>query len=388
MTTLYHARPERWFRFSLRTLFVLLTLLCPAALAQNDMSSSENIDFFVVSSLPLLRASETRSISAENPTGERAGGAKESPIPPSAATALGPGWKVRPAIDLPRRKTVTLADVAGPGVIQHIWITVTEKAYRDCVLRFYWDDEASPSIESPLGDFFANAHGIRYNVNSLMVAVNPSGGFNCYWPMPFRKKARITMENQSPEDIGGFFDQITYALEPVPEAAGYFHASWRRSMTTRERPEHVLLDGIEGQGQYVGTFIGWEQLSNGWWGEGEVKFYIDGDDKYPTICGTGTEDYFGGAWGFGDTFSTPFLGYPLHRKQAGEVPKHSLYRWHVPDPIRFKKNLRVTIQALGWWPNGKFQPLTDDLASVAYWYQSEPHKPYPAMLTREARFPR
>jgi hypothetical protein len=344
--------------------------------------------FFGAANIALVRDSETRSISAENPTGERGGGAKAKPLPPSAATALGPGWKVRPAIDLPRRQTVTLADVAGPGVIQHIWITVTEKAYRDCILRFYWDGETTPSVESPVGDFFANAHGIRYNVNSMMIAVNPSGGFNSYWPMPFRKHARITVENQSPEDIGGFFYQITYALEPVPAEAAYFHASWRRSLTTREHPEHVIVEGIEGRGQYVGTFIGWEQLSNGWWGEGEVKFFIDGDKEHPTICGTGTEDYFGGAWAFGETFSAPFSGYPLHRKEAGQVPKHALYRWHVPDPIRFKENLRVTIQALGWWPNGKFQPLTDDLSSVAYWYQTEPHRPYPAMLSREQRFPR
>ena len=342
-----------------------------------------------LSGLSLLRNSETRSISAENPTGERGGGAKAVPIAPSAATQLGTGWKVRPFIDLQRRQTVTLADIEGPGVIQHIWITVAEKAYRNCILRVYWDGEASPSIESPLGDFFANAHALRYTVNSLMINVNPSGGFNSYWPMPFRKSAKVTIENQSPEDIGGFFYQINYALEAVPAEAAYFHASWRRSMGTREKPEHVILDGVEGQGQYVGTFIGWEQLSNGWWGEGEVKFYLDGDGKYPTICTTGTEDYFGGAWNFGDTaFSAPFLGYPLFRKENGQIPKHALYRWHVADPIRFKKDLRVTIQTLGWWPNGKFQPLTDDLSSVAYWYQTEPHKPFPAMLPREARFPR
>ncbi len=351
-------------------------------------AASGQSGFFGASGLPMLRNAETRSISAENPTGARAGGARAKPIAPSAATSLGEGWKVRPFIDLKRRETVTLADVDGPGVIQHIWITVSEKAYRDCILRFYWDGETTPSVEAPLGDFFGNAFGLRYPVNSLMVTVNPSGGFNSYWPMPFRKHVKITIENQRPEDIGGFFYQITYSLESVPAEAAYFHASWRRSLTRRDHPEHVILDGVQGQGQYVGTFIGWEQLSNGWWGEGEVKFYLDGDRQYPTICTTGTEDYFGGAWGFGANFSTPFLGYPLHRKEPGEIPKHALYRWHVPDPIRFHKDLRVTIQALGWWPNGKFQPLTDDLSSVAYWYQSEPHKPFPAMLSREERFPR
>jgi len=116
----------------------------------------------------------------------------------------------------------------------------------------------------------------------------------------------------------------------------------------------VILEGIKGKGHYVGTFLAWTQLTNGWWGEGEIKFFIDDDREYPTICGTGTEDYFCGAWGFGgETYSTPFLGYPLFRKEPGEVPKHGLYRWHVLDPIRFEKKLKVTIQALGWWLNGK-----------------------------------
>jgi hypothetical protein len=336
----------------------------------------------------MIRKSETRSISAENPRGERGGGATAVPDKDSPASDMGAPWKVRPAITLPKLETTTLAEIDGPGVIQHIWITVDTKAYRDCILRFYWDNESSPSVEVPLGDFFATAHDARYKINSMMLAVNPSGGFNSYWPMPFRKKARITVENQRPEAIGGFFYQITYALEPVAEGAGYFHAQWRRSLTTREHPEHTLLDGVEGQGQYVGTFLAWEQLSNGWWGEGEIKFYLDGDKKQPTINGTGTEDYFGGAWGFGDTFTSLFSGYPYASQKAGDIPKHSLYRWHVLDPIRFNKNLRVTIQALGWWPNGKFQPLTDDISSVSYWYQTDPHKPFPPLPDRSARFPR
>ncbi len=375
-------RPAKWLPAT-----ILALALGTPLLAQAPAPPAQGL--FGIASLPELREAETRSISAENPTGERGGGARMAPTPLSDASDLGTGWKVSPDIVLPRRRTVTIADIEGPGVIQHIWITVHEAAYRDAVFRVYWDGETEPSIESPLGDFFANAHGMRYPVNSMMMAVNPSGGFNSYWPMPFRKRARITVENQRPEDIPGFFYQITYSLEPVPENAAYFHASWRRSLTTREHPEHTIIDGIEGRGHYVGTFIGWEQLSNGWWGEGEVKFYLDGDGEFPTICYTGTEDYFGGAWNFGDTtFSTPFLGYPLFHKPAGQIPKHAIYRWHVPDPIRFKKNLRVTIQALGHWPNTKFQPLTDDISSVAYWYQTEPHKPFPALPPREARFPR
>jgi hypothetical protein len=370
---------SRSIRFAAACLF-----LCAATgLGQRSDNWGGNI-----SSLPALRNSETRSISAENPKGERGGGAKAVPDERSPASDLGTGWKVRPFVPVPRQTTITLADIAGPGVIQHIWMTVDNKAYRDFILRFYWDGETNPSIEVPLGDFFAAGHGLRYKVNSMMVAVNPTGGLNSYWPMPFRKSARITLENQSTQNFPQFFYQITYALEPVPENAAYFHAQWRRSLTSRKHPEHVIVDGIAGRGHYVGTFLAWEQLSNGWWGEGEIKFFMDGDRENPTICGTGTEDYFGGAWAFGDTYSTPFLGYPLQVREAEKVSKHSLYRWHVLDPIRFTKDLRVTIQALGWWPNGKFQPLTDDIASVAYWYQVEPHTPFPSLPERMARFPR
>ena len=340
-------------------------------------------------SLPLISDAETRSISAENPRGDRAGGATAEPDDRNAAAMLGKGWKVRPCITLEPGQTVTLADIDGPGIVQHIWITVKPEAYRDTILRAYWDGEAQASIEVPLGDFFCNGHALRYNVNSLPVAVNPSGGFNCYWPMPFRKRARITIENQRAEAIGGFFYQITYSLQDLPDSAALLHAQWRRSLTTRECPEHVLLDGVQGRGHYVGTHLAWTQLSNGWWGEGEIKFFLDCDAEHPTICGTGTEDYFCGAWGFGgETYSTAFLGYPLYDKTAGRVPRHGLYRWHVFDPIRFRQDLKVTIQALGWWPNGKFQPLTDDIASTASWYQTEPHAAFPAMPPLHERYSR
>lgn len=342
---------------------------------------------FGLGGLPFLGDFETRSISAENPDGSKGGGAKAVPSG-GPARELGVGWKVRPCIDLPPESTTTLAEIQGPGVIQHIWITVDTKAYRDCVLRFYWDGSEHPSVEVPLGDFFANGHGLRYNVNSIPVAVNPNGGFNCYWPMPFYKSARITIENQRDETINWFFYQITYALGELPPGLGAFHAQWRISQTRRDYPEHVILDGVKGDGQYVGTHLAWVQMSDGWWGEGEVKFYIDGDTDHPTICGTGTEDYFGGAWCFGATYSGPFLGYPLWQKEPDRVPKHGLYRWHIMDPIRFKKDLKVTVQALGWWPGHKYQPLTDEIASVAYWYQKLPHAPFPPLPSRNERLPR
>ncbi len=344
--------------------------------------------FMGLGSLPALSDAETRSISAENPRGERGAGAQAVPGPENPASRLGVGWKVRPCITLQPGETVTLADIEGPGVIQHIWMTAAPETYRDAVLRFTWDDEETSSVETPLGDFFCNGHGLRCNINSLPLAVNPTGGFNCYWPMPFRRRARITIESQHPRPIEGFFYQITYARTEIAPASAYFHAQWRRALTSREHPEYTILEGVRGQGHYVGTYLAWTQMSNGWWGEGEIKFYLDGDDRFPTICGTGTEDYFGGAWCFGggrdpaqtQTYSTPFLGYPLFRAAPGEVPRHGLYRWHIMDAIRFKRDLRVTIQTLGWISAlRKFLPLADDVASVAYWYQMEPHAAFPAL---------
>jgi len=345
--------------------------------------------FTNLESIGLLSNAKTRSISAENPNGAPSGGAKETPDAGNAGSALGKGWKIRPCITLPKKSVTTLAEIEGPGSITHIWITVDTIAYRNCVLRMYWDGEEEPSVEAPVGDFFCCGHGLRANINSLPISVNPSGGFNSYFPMSFRKSCKITVENCHRDDIGGFFYQFDYMLCGIPDNMAYFHAQWRRSMTSREYPEHVILDGVLGQGHYAGVYLAWEQMSNGWWGEGELKCYIDGDGEYPTYCGTGTEDYFGGAWGFGDTFSTPFLGYPFWRHgNGGEIPKHGLYRFHIMDPIRFEKEIKVTIQALGWYPNGKFEPLTDDIASTVYWYQTHPHAKFPQFPPLEARFPR
>ncbi len=159
-------------------------------------------------------------------------------------------------------------------------------------------------------------------------------------------------------------------------------------MTDRSRPEHEILDGIRGQGNYVGTFLAWTQLSDGWFGEGEIKFFMDGDERFPTICGTGTEDYFCGTYGFPQVYSTAYAGNTLKHPGEGGPPKWSLYRWHIMDPIRFQRDLRVTIQALGWWPNGRFQPLADDIASVGYWYQEEPHAAFPLFPPLARRWPR
>ncbi|MHC4788652.1 MAG: glycoside hydrolase family 172 protein [Planctomycetota bacterium] len=340
--------------------------------------------------LPLLRDEETRSISAENPTGEKGAGA-------TAQNHLGVGWKGRPCITLPAEGAVDLAAVAGPGVIRHMWFTISDEGprggtvLRDVVLRCYWDGEEAPSVETPIGDFFANGHAMRCDVNSLPIVVNPAGGMNSYWPMPFSRSARITAANEHGEELPHFFYQITYSLGQIPEGAARFHAQWRRENPVTYHQEYTILDGVRGRGHYVGTYLAWTQLSSGWWGEGEIKFYIDGDQQHPTICGTGTEDYVGGAWCFGGrTYSTPFLGYPLRHAEAGQIIRHGLYRWHVPDPVRFRSDLRVTIQDLGFTPQSAtgYEPLTDDISSVAYWYQRESHAPFLALPPAAARWPR
>jgi hypothetical protein len=340
-----------------------------------------------------LSRAKTRSISAENPTGEKGKGAMATEgVLAGPARDLGQGWKISPCLKVEANATVTLAEIEGPGAIQHIWVTVDPAWWRRLVLRIYWDGEETPSVEVPIGDFFCNGWCERANVNSLPISVNPAGGFNSYWEMPFRKSARITVENLWDEPLDMLFYQVTYALTEVPEDAAYLHAQFRRNNPLPYKEVHTLLDGVKGWGHYVGTYIAWGVNNAGWWGEGEIKFYMDGDTEFPTICGTGTEDYFGGAWGFVSPentpgiFTTPFLGMPqvimpdgLYRAKQ----RFGLYRWHVMDPIRFEEDLRVTIQALGWRQGTRLLPLQDDIASTALWYQQEPHAPFPTLPDRD-----
>jgi len=348
--------------------------------------------FLGLGGIARLSRAKTRSISAENFTGEKGkGGMALEGTGASCARDLGQGWKISPSVKIPPSSTFTLAEIAGPGAIQHIWMTCFPKYWRSLVLRMYWDGEEQPSVETPYGDFFCNGWCQRSNVNSLPIVVNPAGGMNSYWEMPFRKSARITIENLSDEEVVLYY-QITYALTEVPDDVGYFHAQWRRNNPLPYKEVHTIVDGIKGWGHYVGTYIAWGVNNNGWWGEGEVKFYIDGDEAFPTICGTGTEDYFGGAWnwehpkGEYGLYSTPFLGLSQVIKPDGlyqSQQRFGMYRWHIMDPIRFEQDLRVTIQALGWRSGGRYLPLQDDIASVAYWYQTEPHAPFPPLPDRD-----
>ncbi len=336
--------------------------------------------------LSRLSNASTRSISAENPTGEKGGGGRATDGTGAAAAAdLGTGWKVSPSIVLRAGETTTLAEISGPGAIQHIWVTTHREHWRGLLLRMHWDGDPQPAVEVPLGDFFCNGWGEYGHVSSLPVAVNPHGGFNSYWEMPFRGSARITLENVSRKDAVVYY-QVDYTTTEIPDDAACFHAAWTRSNPLPYAEVHTLLDNIRGSGHYVGTYIAWGVNNSGWWGEGEIKFYLDGDGEYPTICGTGTEDYFGGAWNFDvpgqgySAYSTPFLGLHqvlrpdgLYRSQQ----RFGMYRWHIMDPIRFQSDLRVTIQALGWRSGGRYLPLQDDIASTSFWYQRETssHRP-------------
>ncbi len=342
--------------------------------------------------LALLSHAKTRSISPENFTGEKGKGAMATEgTGARAARELGQGWKVSPSVRIKPKTTFTLADVAGQGAIQHIWMTPTGP-WRYLILRFYWDGETTPSVETPAGDFFASGWGGYAQISSLAVCVNPGSAFNSYWEMPFRKSFRITAENLGDEEMTLYY-QVDYTLTEVPKDAGYFHAQFRRVNPLPEKQVYTILDGVKGMGHYVGTYLAWGVHSTGWWGEGEIKFYIDGDRDFPTISGTGTEDYFCGSYNFENQqtkryqeFTTPYSGLAQVVRPDGlysSQQRFSLYRWHIMDPIRFEEDLRVTIQALGWRADGRYLPLRDDIASVAYWYQAEPHAAFPALPSRD-----
>ena len=346
-----------------------------------------------VGDLSRLSRAKTRSISPENFTGAKGGGGQATEgTGAQAARNLGKGWKVSPSVEIKAGDTFTLTDITGPGAIQHIWMTPTGH-WRFSILRVYWDGETTPSIEVPVGDFFAAGWGKYGQISSLPVAVNPGSAFNSYWTMPFRKSCRMTVTNIAPRAMTLYY-QVTYALTEIADDAAYFHAQFRRVNPLAYKQGYTIVDGVKGEGHYVGTHLCWGVNSNGWWGEGEIKFFMDGDTEFPTICGTGTEDYFCGSYNFEnqDTkryqeFTTPYTGLSLVMRPDGlyqSQERFSLYRWHIMDPIRFQNDLRVTIQALGWRTDGTYLPLQDDIASVAFWYQAEPHAAFPALPVREA----
>lgn len=347
---------------------------------------------------------ESRSITAENPTGEKGRGSTatfETTLhnpSANAARELGVGWKLSPCVLVKAGETFTVMDNEGPGVIRHMWFTMAWQFHRDFILRIYWDGDSNPSVECPLGDFFCNSWKQSQNILSLPINVNPHSGLNCYFPMPFKKHARITITNDSPFDRSLYYT-VNYTLEPVGDESLYFHAQWRRKNPVPFGEFYTLIDGVQGRGQYVGTFMAWQQNNNDWWGEGEILMFMDGDKKHPTIIGTGTEDYFGGAWGFehegfSESFSAPYMGYiDVQPEQKPGYTGHNLragsrfvmYRFHICDPVFFKSDLKVQMQCIGWRDGGRYLPLQDDVSSVAYWYQTLPHAPFPPFPCRDLR---
>jgi hypothetical protein len=337
--------------------------------------------------LSKLSKAQTRSISPENFNGEKgAGGMATEGHSKECARDLGQGWKISPCVKIKAGETHTVAEIEGSGAIQQIWMTPTG-TWRHSIMRIYWDDQEQPSVECPVGDFFSMHWGKFAPLVSQPICVNPGSAFNCYWEMPFRKKCRITMTNIAADDMVLFY-QVNYTLTEVPEDCAYFHAQFRRTNPLPYKDVYTILEGVEGRGHFVGTSMGWGVNNTGWWGEGEIKFYMDGD-KWPTICGTGTEDYFCGSYNFENKetkqyqeYCTPYAGMHQVIRPDGVYSsqmRFGMYRWHIMDPVRFEEDLRITIQALGWHSGHRFLPLQDDISSVAFWYQTLPTAPFPAL---------
>lgn len=344
--------------------------------------------------LSRMSDAKSRSISPENFTGEKGGACQATEGTGAwAARDLGKGWKISPSINIQPGETATLANIEDSGAIQHIWMTPTGN-WRFSILRIYWDGEETPSVECPVGDFFGCGWGEFAQLTSAPVCVNPGRAFNCYWEMPFRKSCRITMENIADEQMTLYY-QIDYTLTEVPEDCAYFHAQFRRTNPIPWKTDYTVIDGVRGKGHFVGMYLAWGMNNNGWWGEGEVKFYLDGDKEYPTIASTGLEDYFGGSYNFDPspkhdqayvTYSTPYAGFHQVIRPTSDYQtqfRMGMYRFHVMDPVRFEKDLRIDVQALGWGYNGRWLHVQDDVASVAYWYQTLPANKFPTLPERD-----
>ena len=328
----------------------------------------------------------TFSLSAENINGEKGkGGMATEGSAAYNARELGQGWKVNPYVVIKAGERYSIANISGQGAIKHIWIVDSSPEPRTTIFRIFFDGQKNPSVEAPLYDFFCNGDNSEYRqINSLPICYNPRRGMNCYFEMPYFKSFRIEIENLHTEEIMVYY-QIDCEEKEIEKDSLYFHAQFRRVNPLPYMEAYTILDNVKGNGVYVGTYMNWGVKSNGWWGEGEIKFYIDGDKDFPTICGTGTEDYFGGAYNFDVDgtyveFSSPYSGLSKVSKTDETYKSQryfNMYRFHITDPIYFKEDLKVTIQALGWRSNARYLPLQDDISSVAYWYSDNLEDIYP-----------
>lgn len=343
-----------------------------------------------------LKNLETRWANAENPRGEKSRGG-----------LAGNGRKGAPCVqNFAPHTTLTLLDTQGPGMIRHIWMTFPPdhlELPRALILRIYWDDSEFPGVEAPVGDFFGIAHARKRPMASELFSFQSGRGLNCWAPMPFAGRARITLENRGDEAVSMLFYQIDYTLgDEITPDTGYFHAQFRRQNPCPLHQDYVILDGVQGRGAYLGATIGVRTcFEHGWWGEGEVKCFLDGESQ-PTLCGTGTEDYMGSAWGL-EPVCTPQQGCAL---ADGELGLYSIYRLHTRDPIYFQKSIKITLQQIGYgetqiakeYFGDEFRSYpaagisgaktcyfdrSDDFCSVAYWVQTLPAAPFPPLPSHQ-----
>jgi hypothetical protein len=316
---------------------------------------------------------ESRSICFENPTGAPGEGGK-------TASKLGVGRKGSPAITLTGGQEVQLCDILGSGTIRHIWMTTSNNPMnlRSLVIRGWWDGQAHPSIECPIGDFMGFAHGKVMPYFSAVHSLGRNAGMNIWLPMPFNARARFTLTNEGKENVPLFY-QIDYTIRDVhPFDVGRLHVMFRRENPTTQKQDFELLPKRTGKGRYVGALIGIRNMHPDlWWGEGEIKIYKDGDTAFPTIVGTGSEDYIGLSYG---VQQTPYLYNGCSLDQNSFV---SMYRWHLPDPIYWKKEARITIQQIAW-QNGLAE-IQDDWSTATFWYEPIPSAPLPPMPNEAAR---
>ncbi len=317
----------------------------------------------------------SRSISFENPTGAPGRGGQ-------AASHLGPGRKGAPNKQVAAGETVQLCDIEGPGTIRHIWMTTRGDPVnlRSLVLRAWWDGQEHPSIECPVGDFFGSAHGKVMPYFSAVHSVGEKAGMNIWLPMPFAKRAKITFTNEGEKAVPLYY-QIDYTIgDKHLDGVGRLHTLFRRENPTTEKQDLELLPKRNQKGRFIGSVIGIRNLHpKQWWGEGEIKVYMDGDQQFATIVGTGSEDYVGLSWGIQQT---PFFynGCSLNQKEFV-----SMYRWHLPDPIAWDRECRITIQQIGYVGGKGLVETEDDWSAATFWYEPVPSEPLPAMPGVKAR---
>ncbi len=354
--------------------------LCPILLLSLNCTDEASKSSMMLYSLNVPE--QSRSISFENPTGAPGEGGK-------TASNLGVGRKGFPAKNIEAGETVVLCDIQGPGTIRHIWMTGSFKdnplALRSMVIRGYWENQSHPGIECPLGDFMGLAHARVTSYQSAVHSVGLNAALNFWLPMPFEQQGRLTLTNEGGEPIVIFY-QVDYTIGDIhPAEFGRLHVCFQRENPTTLTKDFEILPTRTGKGRFLGAIIGIRALEDHWWGEGEIKIDMDGDTEFPTICGTGSEDYVGLSYGMQQT---PFQYHGCNLDQGGFI---SMYRWHLLDPIYWKNSCRITIQQIGWSPVKRDEtgyPLyerQDDWCAAAFWYESVPDAPLPAFPDLAAR---